>query len=57
MFPNETPEQHRAKKIEVVSGGRLAASAQFSQILVPNFTKTAAKKFRYDAEVDAPDAS
>ena len=36
---------------------RLGASAQFRQDLVRDFEKTAAKKFRYDAEVDAPNGT
>lgn len=36
---------------------RLAASAQFSQILIADFEKTAAKEFRYDAEDDVSEVS
>jgi hypothetical protein len=36
---------------------RLGASAQFRHDLVRDFEKTAAKRFRYDAEVDASAAS
>ena len=42
------PDSHRCK---------LAASAQFRHDLVRDLEKTAAKKFRYDAEADATEVS